>query len=102
VGILAGAAQAQHSYPEFQRGVAGYGRYYWHSYTDQVVGNYLSEVIVPAIAREDPRYYTLILLDVGPCDRNNWARKINDSCFVSDDSFMLIFLIDQRRNKRGD
>jgi len=59
VGMLAGAGLAQHSYPEFQRGAAGYARYYWHSFADQVVGNYSSEVIVPAIAREDPRYYTL-------------------------------------------
>jgi hypothetical protein len=58
-GMLAGAGKVQRSYPEFQRGAAAYGRYYWHSYTDQVIGNYLSEAIVPAIAGEDPRYYTL-------------------------------------------
>jgi hypothetical protein len=58
-GMLAGVGQAQNSYPEFRQGAAGYGRYYWHSFADQAVGNYFTEAIVPAITREDPRYYTL-------------------------------------------
>jgi hypothetical protein len=57
-GMLAGVGQAQNSYPEFHQGAAGYGRYYWHSFADQAVGNYFTEAIVPAVAREDPRYYT--------------------------------------------
>jgi hypothetical protein len=58
-GMLAGVGQAQNSYPEFGQGAVGYGRYYWHSLTDQAVGNYFTEAIVPTVAREDPRYYTL-------------------------------------------
>lgn len=58
-GMLAGVGQAQNSYPEFGQGAVGYGRYYWHSLADQAVGNYFTEAIVPAVAREDPRYYTL-------------------------------------------
>jgi hypothetical protein len=58
-GILAGMGQAQNSYPEFHKGAAGYGRYYWHSFADQAVGNYLTEAIVPTLSREDSRYYTL-------------------------------------------
>lgn len=58
-GILAGIGQARNSEPEFHQGAAGYGRYYWHSFADQAVGNYLTEAIVPAATREDPRYYTL-------------------------------------------
>ena len=58
-GILAGVGQAQNSYPEFRQGAAGYGRYYWHSFADQAVGNYFTEAIVPTISREDSRYYTL-------------------------------------------
>jgi len=57
-GMLAGVGQAQNSYPEFRQGAAGYGRYYWHSFADQAVGNYFTEAIVPAVTREDPRYYT--------------------------------------------
>lgn len=58
-GILAGVGQARNSNPEFRQGGAGYGRYYWHVFADQAVGNYLTESIVPAATHEDPRYYTL-------------------------------------------
>jgi hypothetical protein len=58
-GIIAGSSQANKSYPEFGQGAKGYGRYYWHALADQAVGNYLTEAIVPAATREDPRYYTL-------------------------------------------
>jgi hypothetical protein len=58
-GAIAGVAQAQNSYPEFRQGTAGYGRYYWHAFADQAVGNYLTEAIVPSLTREDSRYYTL-------------------------------------------
>ncbi len=59
VGILAGAGQEQHSYPEFHQGAAGYGRYYWHSFADTLGGNLMTESIVPTVTWEDPRYYTL-------------------------------------------
>ena len=58
-GMMAGASQANKSYPEFGQGAKGYGRYFWHAVADQAVGNYLTEAIVPAMTREDPRYYTL-------------------------------------------
>ena len=58
-GIIAGSSEANSSYPEFGHGAKGFGRYYWHAVADQAVGNYLTEAIVPAITREDPRYYTL-------------------------------------------
>jgi hypothetical protein len=57
-GLLAGIGDAQRSYPEFGHGAAAYGRYYWHSFADQAVGNYFTEAIVPSLTREDPRYYT--------------------------------------------
>jgi hypothetical protein len=59
VGIIAGISQGNKSYPEFGQGAKGYGRYYWHAMSDQAVGNYLTEAIVPAVTHEDPRYYTL-------------------------------------------
>ena len=58
-GLLAGYGQATNSTPEFHQGPAAYGRYYWHSFADQAVGNYSTEAIIPAVTREDPRYYTL-------------------------------------------
>lgn len=59
VGILAGVSQAQDSYPEFHQGAAGYARYYWHGFADNLNGNIMTEFAVPALTREDPRYYTL-------------------------------------------
>ena len=59
VGILAGVGQAQNSYPAFHQGAAGYGRYYRHSFADNLGGNLMTEAVVPTLTREDPRYYTL-------------------------------------------
>jgi hypothetical protein len=58
-GILAGQAMLLNSDPELGRGIKGYGRYYWRTFTDGVSGTFFTEAIVPAITREDPRYYTL-------------------------------------------
>ncbi len=59
VGALAGISMAGKSQPSFGQGAAGYGRYYWHSFVDGTIENYMTEAIVPAATREDPRYYTL-------------------------------------------
>jgi hypothetical protein len=45
--------------PELGHGIAGYGRYYWRTFTDGVSGTFFTEAIVPSIAHEDPRYYTM-------------------------------------------
>jgi hypothetical protein len=58
-GILAGQALALNSNPELGHGIAGYGRYYWRAYADEVSGTFFTEAIVPAITHEDPRYYTM-------------------------------------------
>jgi len=58
-GLLAGYNQALNSSPEFRQEASGYGRYYWHSFVDQAVGNYFTEAVIPAATHEDPRYYTL-------------------------------------------
>src|SRR6202140_1913071 len=58
-GILAGQAMLLNSDPELGRGIAGYGRYYWRTFTDGVSGTFFTEAIVPAITHEDPRYYTM-------------------------------------------
>ncbi|MGP8269730.1 MAG: hypothetical protein ACLQLH_06655 [Terracidiphilus sp.] len=59
VGILAGVAQAEGSYPEFDSGFPAYARYYWHNLADTVDGNLMTEYFFPVATREDPRYYTL-------------------------------------------
>jgi hypothetical protein len=58
-GILAAQAMALNSDPELGGGFAGYGRYYWRTFTDGVSGTFFTEAIVPAITHEDPRYYTM-------------------------------------------
>ncbi|HVB36155.1 MAG TPA: hypothetical protein VND42_02860, partial [Candidatus Acidoferrales bacterium] len=58
-GILAGQAMLLNSDPELGHGVAGYGRYYWRTFTDGVSGTFFTEAIVPALTHEDPRYYTM-------------------------------------------
>ena len=55
---LAGYGLAVNNVPEFHGGAAGYGRYFWHSFTDQTIENYTVEFIIPAIHHEDTRYYT--------------------------------------------
>jgi hypothetical protein len=59
VGGLAGISMASKSQPSFGQGGAGYGRYYWHIFVDGGIENYMTEAIVPAATKEDPRYYTL-------------------------------------------
>jgi hypothetical protein len=58
-GALAGVSMATNQTPEFGHGAAGYGRYYWHTFVDQTIENYMVEFIVPAIRHDDTRYYTL-------------------------------------------
>ena len=57
--MLAGYSQATNATPEFHQGAAGYARYFWHSYVDQAIENYMVEAIVPIITHQDNRYYTL-------------------------------------------
>ena len=42
-GILAGQAMLLNSDPELGRGIAGYGRYYWRTFTDGVSGTFFTE-----------------------------------------------------------
>jgi hypothetical protein len=51
--------QATDAYPEFHQGLAGYGRYYWHTFADQTDENLWVEGILPSVLHQDSRYYTL-------------------------------------------
>jgi hypothetical protein len=59
VAGLAGVDMAENSQPSFGHGAEGYGKYYWHVFVDGAIENYMTEAIVPAATKEDPRYYTL-------------------------------------------
>jgi len=45
--------------PNWGTGIKGYGHYFWRTFADGVSGTFFTEAIVPAITREDPRYYPL-------------------------------------------
>ena len=57
--VVAGASMARKATPEFGQGAVGYGRYFWHAAVDQTSANLMVEFIVPSLAHEDNRYYTL-------------------------------------------
>lgn len=59
VGGLAGIDMAGKSEPAFGQGAEGYGKYYWHTFVDGGIENYMTEAIVPVLTKEDPRYYTM-------------------------------------------
>jgi len=46
--------------PEFGQGIKGYAHRYATSYGDQVIGNMMTEGVMPSLLREDPRYYRKI------------------------------------------
>ncbi len=56
---LAGYGYLRNATPEFGTGPGAYGQYPWHSAVDQTTENYFVEFVVPAIAHQDNRYYTL-------------------------------------------
>jgi hypothetical protein len=57
--IQAGFAMNGTSYPEFHQGVAGYGRYYWHTLADTADENFMVGGLFPVVFHQDPRFYTL-------------------------------------------
>jgi hypothetical protein len=59
VAGLAGKGLYSNTIPALGTGPAGFGRYYWRQFTDQVSGTFFTEAIFPTLTHEDPRYYTL-------------------------------------------
>jgi hypothetical protein len=59
VGAQAGLAMAGKGEPRFGQGAEGFGKYYWHTFADDAIENYMTEAIVPVATKEDPRYYTM-------------------------------------------
>ncbi len=58
-GLYAGLYQLEDNHPEFGQGLKGYASRLGTSYADQVIGNYLTEGIMPIVFREDPRYFRM-------------------------------------------
>jgi len=61
--------QAEDSHPEFGQGVEGYAKRLGTSFSDQVIGNFMTEGVFPAILRQDPRYFRM---DHGPVSKRLW------------------------------
>jgi hypothetical protein len=55
--LFAVTAQAANSNRSFGQGTAGYAQYLGASYGDFVVGNYMSEGVLPSLLHQDPRYF---------------------------------------------
>jgi hypothetical protein len=59
VAALAGIDMAGKAEPTFGQGAEGFGKYYWHTFADVGIENYMTEAVVPVVTKEDPRYYTM-------------------------------------------
>jgi hypothetical protein len=56
-GVIAGVQQSQNYFRGYGQGVEGYAKRYGAGYADFVSGVLISTAILPAILRQDPRYY---------------------------------------------
>ena len=54
---LAGLAQVSDQHPQFGQGMKGYRKRLGGSVADQLIGNFLTESVMPSLLREDPRYF---------------------------------------------
>jgi len=60
--LLAGyAAQSQVAAGGFHHngGMVGFGEYYARGFSDQIIGSYVTDAILPALLHDDPRYFRL-------------------------------------------
>jgi Carboxypeptidase regulatory-like domain len=56
-GVIAGVEQARNSYPGYGQGAQGYFKRYGASYADSFVGVMVGGAILPALLKQDPRYF---------------------------------------------
>ena len=56
-GAFAGMRQLSDDTPSFGQGVRGYPKRYGAALADQVMGNLMTEAIMPSLLHEDPRYF---------------------------------------------
>ena len=57
--VQAGFSIDGNSYPEFGKGVLGYGRYYWRTLLDTADENFMVGGVLPSALHQDSRFYTL-------------------------------------------
>jgi hypothetical protein len=57
VGAIAGVQQADNSFSGYGQGAQGYGKRYGASFADIAIGTFLGGAVLPAVFKQDPRYY---------------------------------------------
>lgn len=57
--LFATLYQLENQNPSFGQGMAGYAKRFATAYGDQMIGNMMTEGIVPSVLHEDPRYFRL-------------------------------------------
>jgi hypothetical protein len=85
-GGFAGISQWNNSNPSFGQGMKGYAKRYAASVSDQIMGNFMTEAILPSVLRQDPRYfrkvngsfgsrllYAATRVAVAKTDNGNWT-----------------------------
>ena len=70
VAGIAGVGQITDQHHDFGQGFKGYAHRYVTSYSDQFVGNYLTEGFLPILFHQDPRYFR-----IGPGQGGIWHRS---------------------------
>jgi hypothetical protein len=56
-GVLAGMSQAENSEPGYGQGAEGYGKRLGAYFADGTIENYMTGAILPALLRQDPRFF---------------------------------------------
>ncbi len=56
-GVVAGIQQSQDSFDGYGQGAEGYAKRYGASYADFVTGTFIGAAILPAVLKQDPRYF---------------------------------------------
>jgi hypothetical protein len=57
VGATAGLEQAENQFSAYGQGAQGYGKRYGAAYADTVTGTFLGGALLPALMKQDPRYF---------------------------------------------
>jgi hypothetical protein len=56
-GALAALGQMTDQHPQLGQGMEGFGKRFGGSVADNLIGNFLTESVMPSLLREDPRYF---------------------------------------------
>jgi hypothetical protein len=57
VGAIAGVQQADNAFSGYGQGAQGYGKRYGASFADIAIGTFLGGAVLPAVFKQDPRYF---------------------------------------------